>query len=323
MDLSLIFLSPMGALLVFGILVPLAAGAFVHRRARRMRLRLGVPEPPGRRLLAAVWALLAAGTLIGAAAAQPVLERTATRHVRSDAEVFVVVDISRSMLARSGQGSATRFDRARAVANRLRASLADVRVGVASITDRVLPHLFPSPDEDAFRATLDRSIGIERPPARGSLSVPATKLEAIASVQTQRYFSPAATHRLLVVLTDGETQPVAGARLGTLFRRPPAIGTIFVQFWGANERVFTRGVPEPQYIANPAARALLESVAASVGGTVYTERQGGAVTQKARELLADGPTVVEGTSERRLALAPFLVFGALLPLGLLLQKRDR
>ncbi len=323
MGVSLTFLSPTGALLALGILLPVVVGGAVRRRAKLVRLRLNVAEPPRRRLLAALAALVAAGSLIGLAAAQPVVGRTTTRYVRSDAEAFIVLDVSRSMLARRSSGSPARFDRARGVASRLRASLLDVPVGIASITDRVLPHLFPSPDENVFGATLERSLGIERPAARGSLSATATKLEAIAAVRTQRFFDPAMRRRLLIVLTDGETQPVAGARLGSLFRRPPPIGTIFVQFWHADERVFTRGIPEPEYRADPSARALLDRVATSVGGSVYTEQEVEGASREARELLGSGPSAVEGTSKRRLALAPFLALAALLPLGLLLQKRDR
>ena len=94
-------------------------------------------------------------------------------------------------------------------------------VGLASLTDRVLPHLFPSANHDVFQAALDRSIGIERPPPSSSLLGNATKLDALATIRGLRYFSPAKKKRLLIVLTDGESHPVAGARLGTLFRREP------------------------------------------------------------------------------------------------------
>ena len=37
-------------------------------------------------------------------------------------------------------------------------------MGVASLTDRVLPHLFPTLGANAFAAVVDSGIGIERPP---------------------------------------------------------------------------------------------------------------------------------------------------------------
>ncbi len=56
---------------------------------------------------------------------------------------------------------------------------------------------------------------------------------------------------------------------------------IFVQFWHSGERVFTRGAPEPQYRADPSARAVLEGLAASIGGSVYGEGDVKAASAKA------------------------------------------
>ena len=321
--MTLSFLTPLGALLALGALLPLVALLVVRRRANRIRRGVGLAGAKVRRLAVPLGALLAAGAFLGLAAAQPVLERTTIRKVRTDAEAFFVIDVSRSMLAQETEGSAMRIDRAKAVAGELRERLPDVRVGIASLTDRVLPHLFPSASVDVFQATLDRSIGIERPPPRGSFLTSATKLDSLTAVRAQRFFSPTTQKRLVVVFTDGESLPVANARLGTLFRRPPAIETIFVQFWGSDERVYTRGVPEPQYLPDPAARAILDGVAASTRGGVFSEQSVESATQRARQLLGSGPTTTEGQRRGREALAPYFAFAAFLPLGLLLWRRDR
>ena len=260
---------------------------------------------------------------VGLAAAQPVFEWTRDRTVRTDAEAFVVVDVSRSMLAQRDLDSPMRIDRAKAAATSLRASLSDVPVGVASLTDRVLPHLFPSADHDVFEATLERSVGIERPPPRSSFLNGATSLNALATLRGLHYFTPTSTKRLAIVLTDGESQPVSNARIGGLFRRTPAIEVVFVQFWDDDEHVFTRGVPEPQYRPDPSARAALDRLAASSHGAVYSEGQLDAAASKARELLGSGPSVVEGEKAGQVALAPYLAAAALLPFGLLLWRRDR
>jgi hypothetical protein len=319
---SIVFLSPLGALLAIGALIPLVALFRGRRRANRVRKVVGLPRPEARRLLVPLATVLLAGSLLGAAAAQPVLERTSTRHVRTDAEVFFVIDVSRSMLAQSGEGSPTRLARAKAAASDLRADLSDVPVGIASLTDRVLPHLFPSSDADVFGVTLERSIGIERPPPRTAFATNATNLNALMKLKTLRFFRPGSEHRLAVVFTDGESQPVARARLGVLFKRKPAIETIFFHVWDEDERVYSRGVPEPQYLPDPSARALLDGIAASVGASVF-EEVGVGVAQRARELLGEGPTVVEGRERGREALAPYLTIAAFLPLGLLLWRRDR
>ena len=321
---GVIFLSPLGALLALGVIVPLLALVGARRRANRVRTVVGLVGPPRRGLLVPLAALVLAGAFLGVAAAQPVLERTSTRHVRTDAEVFFVVDVSRSMLARSGSGSTPRLARAKSAASELRHELSDLPVGLASLTDRVLPHLFPSSDVDVFDATLERSIAIERPPPRTSFATNATNLNALTKLRALRFFRPTTDKRLVVVFTDGETQPVARARLGTLFRREPAIDTVFVHFWGEDERVYTRGVPEPQYLPDPSSRALLEGIAGSIDGTVFEEKTSiGVVGQRARQLLGAGPTVVEGKEQGRDALAPYFALAAFLPLGLLLWLRDR
>jgi hypothetical protein len=320
---SLTILTPLGALLALGIVVPFVALLRARRKAVRVRDVLGV-EQPRRRAVAVPLAALALGAaLLGLAAAQPVFEWTRDRTVRTDAEAFVVVDVSRSMLAQQGTDSPQRLQRARAVATSVRASLPDVPVGVATLTDRVLPHLFPSTDQEVFEATLRRSIGIEKPPPRSAFATGATSLNALAALRGLRFFTPKSTARLAIVLTDGESQPVSNARIGGLLRRDPAIEVVFVQFWNEDERVYTRDVPEPQYLPDPSARAALDRLAVSADGAVYSESQVDAATSKARELLGEGPTVVIGEQAGQLALAPYLAFAALLPFGLLLWRRDR
>jgi hypothetical protein len=125
------------------------------------------------------------------------------------------------------------------------------------------------------------------------------------------------------VLTDGESQPIGVARLGALFRRHPAIQTVYVHVWDADERVFTRGLPEPQYRPDPSARSLLDGLAKATGGHVYAEGEVAAAARKAGELLGEGPTVAQGERRGRIALAPYLAAAVFLPLALLLVRRDR
>ena len=318
--MTLTFLTPVGALLMVALVVPLLALLLVRRRARRVRGALGVSEPSLRG--PAIWllSLLVASALVGLAAAQPVLQQTTTLPVRTDAEVWFVLDVSRSMLAQADPGSPARLDRAKAAAKTFRGSLSHMPVGIASMTTRVLPHLFPGANEDVFQTTLDRSLGIERPPPPSGLATVATDLSSLGMIRGLRYFSPVTKKRLVVVFTDGESAAVSNARLGTLYRQSPAIGLIFVHFWDGAERVFTRNTPEAQYLPDPSARSTLDRLAESTRGSVYSEGDLGAAARKGRELLGDGPTVVRGESGRRLALAPYLAFFAFLPLTLLLGR---
>jgi hypothetical protein len=321
--MDLVFLSPRGALAIVGVVVPLLALVLVRRRAGRVRRTLALDEPRAAGLVLAVSSVLTAGACLALAAAQPVVEQTKTLRTRTDAEAFMVLDISRSMLARRGSGGSTRLERAKAAAVGLRAALPEVRVGIVSLTDRALPHLFPSSDQDVFEATIDRSLGIERPPPRSSFASLATSLETLTTIRTHRFFAPSARKRLLVVLTDGESQPVAGARLGSLFRRPPVIDVVFVHFWHPDERVFTEGRPEPQYRPDRSARVVLDGLATLLAGDVFSENELGEATRAARGHLGSGPTVVRGEQSGEIPLAPYLAAAALAPLALLLWRRDR
>jgi len=326
MAVSLTLLTPLGALLSIGVLVPLAALVIARRRARIVRGAIGLAEPARRGIIVALTSLLTAAVLLGLAATQPIVEKTRTFEVRTDAEAFVVIDVSRSMLAQPNLGSPTRIVRAKRAASELRASLDGIPVGIASLTDRVLPHLFPNTDADVFEATLERAIGIERPPPGGSFRTKATKLDALASVRSLHFFSPSpkVKHRLLVVLTDGETVPVNRARLAAqLLREPGGIDTVFVRFGREGEHVYTRRAPEPQYVPDPSARSLLDGIAEAINGSVFSEGSVDSASRKARALLGDGPTVVEGERHSPVALAPYLAVAAFLPLALLLWRRDR
>jgi von Willebrand factor type A domain len=316
-------LAPAGLLLALGIVLPLLALLLVRRRATTVRRGLALVEPPSRALVVTVLAVAATGALVGIAAAQPVVEQTRTLRERTDAEAFVVVDVSRSMLAQSGTDSPRRLERAKTLAKKVRAAFPQIKFGVVSMTDRTLPHLFPSADREVFDATLDRSLGIEKPPPRSSLAQLSTNLEALAYIRSQRYFAPKARKRLLVVLTDGESQPTSGARLARLFGRPPVTHVVFVHVWGADERVFTQGAPEPQYRPDEASREVLDGLAKTVSGNTFSERDVGAVIETARGALGSGPTVVRGEQGGRVALAPYFAAAALLPLALLLWRRDR
>lgn len=321
MDIAL--LTPLGALVVLVVVLPLVALRLQGRRSLAARTALSLPEPPASVRWTGVGALVVAAVLVGAAAAQPRVEWTSTLEVRTDAEAYVVLDNSRSMLARSSPGSPSRFERARAAAIRFRDTVPDVRVGIVSFTDRVLPHLFPTANDDVFVATLRRSLAVDRPPPQGSFATTATRLERLEAIANRKFFSPRAQDRVLFVLTDGESIPVAGARLGRAFRRPPGIQTIFVHVWADGDRVYSRGVIEPQYTPDPRSRQILEDASSVVGGRVFAEDDLDDALALAPRLLREGKLEAAGERRNRIGLAPYLVGAAFVPLALLLWRRDR
>jgi hypothetical protein len=314
---SLSFLTPAAALVALLAAIPIGAFVRRERRAQRVRRTLGLAEAS--RDQAAVVALLAVPILLGLAASQPVLDRGSTVETRSDAEIFFVLDTSRSMAAAAGPDSPTRFARARSLALRIRTQLADVPSGIVSLTDRTLPHLFPTADPRPFRATLERSLGIEQPPPGRSQIGRVTDLGALAAIAEHGFFSRAATKRLLVVLTDGETRPVTGSLASVL--ADAGIRTVFVHTWRSDEGIYVASERESQYRADPSSVGDLQAVAARLQGSVTGEEEPGRAVQQAREVLGTGP--VERRSQRDLlALMPHLTLAAAVPLALLLRRRN-
>ena len=140
---ALTFLSPPGGLVALGVLLPLAALLVAERRVARARelLRLAAPGAHGLRTIVA--ALAAVPLLLGVAASQPAVRTQHGTRLRTDAQALFVLDVSRSMSASAEPRGRSRLARAREAALRLHSGLTEVSSGVATLTDRVLPDLFP------------------------------------------------------------------------------------------------------------------------------------------------------------------------------------
>lgn len=320
--MTLSFLTPWAALV--GLLGGVALWALVgaERRSRAVCLALGlVPRRWLEAALPALAVVVAAG-LLALAAAQPVVATVRQGEARTDAEAVVVVDISRSMLARRRPTGLTRIDRARAIAKDVRGALPGVPVGVASLTDRVLPHLFPTTNQDVFVATLDRALGIERPPPDRSGRGRATSLRALGALGTANFFRPGARKRVAIVLTDGESLPVRVGPLESALARGN-VTLLLVHVWGVDERIFRpNGLPLREYLADPDTPGFLESLTNAIGARVFAEDEASRVAAAAREAIGSGPTGPSGRELQSLELAPYAVLGSLVPLLFLVWRRN-
>lgn len=315
------FLTPIAAL--FGVLavVPLAVFAGRRRRAAQVQRALRLEQPASRAWGLLALCLAAVPILVGVAAAQPVITSARTVPQRSDTEVFIVLDTSRSMLASSSSAEPSRFERAREEALALQAELPGVPVGIASFTDRVLPHLFPTVDQRVFGETMREAVGIERPPPSTSFGTNVTTLDALGAVPSLNFFTPRAKRRALVVFTDGESQPVTGV-LSTDFARKPRVDVTLVRVGDATERIYESGVAEAGYQPAPDAAATLATAATLTRGRVLEEGQVGEVAAGVREALATGPTVDRRIEGSRQALMPYVALLTIFPLGFVLHRRN-
>jgi len=179
---SFLFLTPRAGFLAVLAAVPLTALIVGARHVARVRRLLGLPEPAaGRRRRRAAW-IAALVALLALAAMQPAVRTGTPRRERTDAQAFVVIDVSRSMAAAPAASGLTRLERAKQIALALAPQFGDVPVGLATFTDRVLPDLFPTSDRAAYDSAVS-SLTIESPPPR-EVNTVATTFDAFTSSST-------------------------------------------------------------------------------------------------------------------------------------------
>lgn len=305
--MALSFLTPLWGLVGFLAAFVLWAMLANATRARRFRRLCGTKSPPRRRRASHPFLTVMFCATLVVAAAQPVLRTDVPQSVRTDAEVYVVLDISRSMLAASAPDAPSRFTRAVNAAADFRDALSDVPVGIASLTDRTLVHLFPTDERSDFSAAL-RELDIERPPPRTKNPIlQKTTLTMLPRMLVTGYFSGGKAKRAIVVFTDGESRPIDREAFRKAFASS-GVQLLFVRFWDAKERVFDNlGVPEAAYIPDEMSAAMLEGVAEAADGRIFSERDTDGAVNAVREFLGDGPRVITGDGERSLPLAPYAV----------------
>jgi von Willebrand factor type A domain len=307
------FLTPLAALVGLAAGLPLAAALLGRVRVDVVRRTLGLEAASVRAGLLRP-ALGAAGiVLLGLAAAQPVLEHRSSQRVRKDVQALFVLDTSRSMAASATATSPTRLDRAIGAAVRLRSSIPEVPSGVATLTDRVLPDLLPVAGTDSFDAVVRRAVAIESPPPQDS-SVRATAYDKLAQIASGNYFDPKASRKIVVLLTDGESNAIDAGQIARDLPTAKGYRFVSVRFWSGRESVFdAKGKPEADYRPDPSGGALLAGLAAATGGKAFSEsRLGGASSTLVRDAGSGPTTVAAGETQSRFALAPFLAAAAIL-----------
>jgi hypothetical protein len=314
-------LTPLGGLVLLAALAPLLVLRSRERHVARLRSVLGLPEPSRRSRALIVAALVGTCALLALAAAQPVIATARTVEERTDAQVFVVLDTSRSMLAAAGADEPTRLDRAEAIAKDVAAELPEIPVGLASMTDRLLPHAFPTTNRRVVDETLDKTLSIESPGPSSYFSTRATALDTLTDAPELNYFPGTTKKRVLVVLTDGETRPVTTDLAGP-FSKKPKIEVLFVRLWDENERIYIAGVPEVGYTPDSTSEAALAGVVEAVDGEVFGEAQASELPGRIRDLVGEGPTATREHEGERRALMPWITLLAVFPLAYVLRRRN-
>jgi von Willebrand factor type A domain len=310
------FLTPRAAWLAVLVLVPLVALAVATRRVERVRRALRLPAAGAsdrRRRRAAL--LVAVVLLFVLAAMQPAVRAETSVRERSDAAAFVVVDVSRSMAASHSPGSTTRLARARLAALALGTELEGIPLGVATLTDRVLPNLFPTSDTAAFDSTV-ASLTANSPPPRDVNTV-ATTFDGLTALATEGFFRPSVHKRAVVLITDGESRAFDPAGIADVLRSHGTALSVIRVGDGADRVWRSDGKPEANFRPDPAGARLNVARLERAAGVA----SGADPTSVVRRAVGTGPTSVVGVAPRSRTLAPYVAALALLPLALLLVGR--
>ena len=315
------FLTPLDGLFVLVAAIPLGALLITERRSGRIRRAFGLLDPSRITLAPVVLSIVLLPALIAVAATQPVVVHQHLVNDRADAQAFYIFDTSLSMQASSGPGKPSRLARAKRLALRLRATMPDVPIGIASMTDRSLPNLMPTTDTRLFDRTLGESVAIDSPPPSQPYQGRATEFQALAPVVAANFFPQSVARKLVVVFTDGEAQPISPILGLTLQRR---VTPIYVHVWAPGELLYDQRhhKADPRYVADPSSTAALAELARLTSGQVFNEDQLSKIARASRNAVGYGGTVTHVDAYARVALAPWFVLGGVLPLGFLFWRRN-
>lgn len=341
---SITFLTPFGGLLALTAALPLAAWRRSRRRNARGLQILGLPAPESGRLGVLI-ALMAAPLLLGLAAAGPAIRTHVGRRVRTDAQAIFIFDTSRSMAAAASYQSPSRFAEAQAAAIQLRDdAIPEVPSGVASLTTELLPHLFPTPDVDAFNSTVEHALGVEKPPPPFLLyGVLGTSFGPLFELRSQGYFNPNAKHRLAILLTDGESGAIDASTIGQALnlpsgyppapllqapglpiRRPqPPVSLFIIRVGSGADRIYkSDGSIEAAYRPEPTAADIVSSLAAASHGYVFTASHLAAAGVALRKALGSGRSTLQGANTKTVNLGAYIALAIIIPLGVIIWERN-
>jgi len=338
---AVVFLTPWAALVALAVAVPLAAAGAAAMRNGRVRSVLGLDSPRGGGALD-VACLAAVPLLLALAAAGPAIRSPVGRGILDKTEALFVFDVSRSMGAASAANAPTRLAQAKSAAEKLRDAVPDARAGVASLTTQLLPELFPTADESAFTDTVDRALGVLKPPPPAFQAI-ATTFDPLAALRDQGFFSSEATHRVAVLLTDGEStkyfptsvgQQLAGTSTsssgvfgGPLQQQPQQsqapVKLLIVRVGSSRDRIRRPdGTVDPGYRPDLRAPQIVGELAQAANGSVFQPDRLGAAESALRSAVGSGPASTRITTTKTRRLAPYVALLALVPLGLLVWRRN-
>jgi hypothetical protein len=225
------------------------------------------------------------------------------------------------MTAARSPESPRRFDRAIDTAERLHQRLAHIPSGVATMTDRVVPSLFPTGNDEVFTATLEDALAVGQPPPRGYDDV-GTLFESLDTLGSGTFYSPTTKHRVAIVLTDGESRAFDSGLLREALGAGPPIQFVVMRFGSTRDRVWAGGAPLEDYRPETSSAARVAQLVRATDGKEASPGDVDAVVRTVRSAVGSGPEVDSGQLLRVIGLGKWFALASLIPLGYLLWRRN-
>jgi hypothetical protein len=307
-----------GALVALGLLAPLAGFEWLRlRRERRAARAVGLQS---QRLRFALRNGVCAGAVIALAAfaaSEPSLRRTTNVHLRADAEVYVFVDASASMLASASADSPTRLQQARAAsADFARGLPPDMPLGAGALPQSPLPLTAPNGDRQLFLAALDHLTAPGSLPEHLYGGRTATDFSNLSTLTDAQFFLRKTRRRIVVVLSDAEGPSFdAAATAATL--KHAHIRLVFVRIGSPDDRIWLhppgqQPILDTKYVPDVSDLGEVRLLAGETGGGFYDQRRIREAVDKVDRLAGQGPDrPAEPLALYAQPLGPYFVLAAL------------
>jgi hypothetical protein len=306
------------ALFALAVLAPLAGFEWVRlQRERRAARAVGLqPQRLWRTLRNGICAA-AVIALAAFAASEPSLQQTKRVQLRADAEVYLFVDASASMLASASSNSPTRLQQARAASADFARDLpADLPLGAGALPQAPLPLTAPNGDRQLFLTALDRMTTPGTLPEHLYGGRTATDFSNLSTLTSTHFFLPKTRRRIVVVLSDAEGPSFNAAATASNLKRAH-IRLVFVRFGSPQDRIWLhpsgrRPVIDTKYEPDLSDLGEVHLLAAETGGGFYDQSGIGAAVDKVDRLVGNGPDrSAEPLSLYADSLGPYVLLAAL------------
>jgi hypothetical protein len=100
------------------------------------------------------------------------------------------------------------------------------------------------------------------------------------------------------------------------------VSLFFVHLWDPEERVYDARRRPESYRPSPTSRPVIDRIVREVGGGVFAEPDADQAIAAVERKLGTGPVAPRGRELQAVSLAPYAAVAALVPLGLVLLRRN-